>query len=429
MTVHPLLKRAFKGVGEGALIVLITCVALEASLWVLAGCNKKFHWLTASALTDTLPDPVLGSRLSPDYPDHDKDGFRNAAVLSAAEVVAMGDSQTYGTNVAMDQAWPQQLGKTSGKSVYNMGVPGYGPVHSLILTPHAIEKHPQWIVSALYDGNDLYDAFRMSYLDRQHPELVSTDPSVLDAIRGAEAKQSMETIVERLSKISDGHFDAYAPGGESTARPSLKNRCMTFIKTYSKTWNIARNIRRTVLERESSSQSSLMGRIGWKAMQEKARNSSGYWVTFEHGSVRTVFMPSYREIALHLDDPRIAEGAHISEGALKASAAEAQAAHAKFAILMIPTKELSFYEAFSGSGDPVIQQLSGLAAEEQVFRAAFKRDVCGGQGIVCIDPLPALTAALKAGQSPYPMDSDGHPNPHGHAILAREVWKGLGNRD
>jgi hypothetical protein len=60
------------------------------------------------------------------------------------------------------QAWPQQLALVSGKSVYNTGVPGYGPVHGLINTPAALKKHPQWLVSALYDSNDLYDAFRLS---------------------------------------------------------------------------------------------------------------------------------------------------------------------------------------------------------------------------------------------------------------------------
>jgi lysophospholipase L1-like esterase len=109
---------------------------------------------------------------------------------------------------------------------------------------------------------------------------------------------------------------------------------------------------------------------------------------------------------------------------MKASAAEAQAAGVRFAILMIPTKELAFYEAYSGQGDAVIEQLSDLARRETEFREKFKRDVCGGD-VVCIDPLPVLRDALKAGNCPYPMDSDGHPNPMGHAILAREVWKGL----
>jgi len=424
MAVLSLWRRTAKGIAEVCVVVLITLALLEAALWLLASRNKSVAVMTASALTDTLPDAALGSRLNPEYPGHDRDGFRNAAVLDRADLVAIGDSQTYGTNVQMKQAWPQQIAALGGETVYNMGVPGYGPVHYLMLTPHALAKKPAWVVTALYDGNDLYDSFRMVYLQNQMTDMASKDAAVLAAVRKAQAAEPIEDTVDRLSKIYDGDFHP-SVGSWARSNPSLKSRMGAAIKTYSKTWNLLRSIRRIVLEKGASSQAGLMGQMGWRSMKEKASASGGYWLPYENGDAKTIFVPSYRQIGLEMGDPRIEEGARISEEAMRRSDDEARAAQAKFAVLMVPTKELVFYEAFSGTGDATMKALSVLVSQEIAFREQFKRDVCD-KGILCIDPVPALTDSLRKGSCPYPMDSDGHPNPIGHAILAEAVWKATG---
>src|SRR2546421_1234104 len=76
----------------------------------------------------TVDDPQLGMRVVPYATGHDANGFRNASVPPKVDIVALGDSQTWGVNVHKDDAWPQQLEKLSGHSVYNMGVGGYGPI-------------------------------------------------------------------------------------------------------------------------------------------------------------------------------------------------------------------------------------------------------------------------------------------------------------
>ena len=98
MSALALSRRAAKGVAELCLILLITLLLLEAALWVLAAFNRNIAFMTDSVISETLPDAVLGRRLNPDYPSHDRDGFRNAEVLQQAEIVAIGDSQTYGAN-------------------------------------------------------------------------------------------------------------------------------------------------------------------------------------------------------------------------------------------------------------------------------------------------------------------------------------------
>jgi len=61
-----------------------------------------------------LPDPVTKVRPRPFYPDrkrngpHDVLGFRNHAVPVQADIIAIGDSQTYGWNVEIDQSWREE---------------------------------------------------------------------------------------------------------------------------------------------------------------------------------------------------------------------------------------------------------------------------------------------------------------------------------
>src|SRR6476620_1551944 len=69
-----------------------------------------------------VADPVLGQKLEPFTQEHDANGFRNDSVPQHAEVVVLGDSQTWGVNVKRQDAWPQQLSRLSERSVYNMGM-------------------------------------------------------------------------------------------------------------------------------------------------------------------------------------------------------------------------------------------------------------------------------------------------------------------
>ena len=75
------------------------------------------------------------------------------ALLESAVLVAPGDSQTYGTGVGADQAWPRILESIGGLPVYNMGVGGYGPTHSLLLLDEARTFQPSVVVEAFYFDN------------------------------------------------------------------------------------------------------------------------------------------------------------------------------------------------------------------------------------------------------------------------------------
>lgn len=104
-------------------------------------------------------DQVLGFRIEPNSGGHDAWGFRNPVVPPRADIVTIGDSFTYGSMVRAADSWPAVLGALSGRTVYNLGTPGYGPLqYAELLESRALRLKPDWVIVAVYYGNDFLDA-------------------------------------------------------------------------------------------------------------------------------------------------------------------------------------------------------------------------------------------------------------------------------
>lgn len=111
-------------------------------------------------------DKTLGYALPPhSFEDTDGNGFRNPSIPQSADIVALGDSQTYGFNALSADSWPSKLEKLGGRSVYNMGMGGYGPAQYYYLTDKALSFHPKLIIVGFYVGNDISDACNVFSLD------------------------------------------------------------------------------------------------------------------------------------------------------------------------------------------------------------------------------------------------------------------------
>jgi lysophospholipase L1-like esterase len=77
------------------------------------------------------------------------------------QVLALGDSFTWCTTVAPEDAWPSVLSRMSGLSTYNLGLPGRGLYEYLqILKQYGLKKTPRFVVLDVYEGNDYRDAVR-----------------------------------------------------------------------------------------------------------------------------------------------------------------------------------------------------------------------------------------------------------------------------
>src|SRR3990167_7493823 len=81
-----------------------------------------------------LSDPILGIRGKPflstfkGIGPHDSLGFRNEATPRVADLVTIGDSQTYGNNVLLSDSWPKVVESSlreRGLRVYDMSTGGW----------------------------------------------------------------------------------------------------------------------------------------------------------------------------------------------------------------------------------------------------------------------------------------------------------------
>lgn len=104
-------------------------------------------------------------------------GFCNPPSVSysadSVDVVALGDSFTWCTQVAPDQTWAYQLSRFDDiGTVYNLGRSGVGLYeHLAIFRRFGAQLQPEQVVMLFYEGNDYRDALRRSrYLAGLSPQ-------------------------------------------------------------------------------------------------------------------------------------------------------------------------------------------------------------------------------------------------------------------
>jgi lysophospholipase L1-like esterase len=130
---------------------------------------EKFIFKTEDFI---LQDPFTVTRARPLWPDqvsmgpNDILGFRNRAIPNVADVVALGDSQTYGNNVPLELNWPSRLKAHISHAdpvIYNIAVGSWEGLQYLEMFPKALFLKPRVVIVALYTGNDPLEAFAHTY--------------------------------------------------------------------------------------------------------------------------------------------------------------------------------------------------------------------------------------------------------------------------
>jgi len=383
-----------------AVLVLLVIGFLEITLGLLAFVSPRVDQLFATS--KGTPDARLGHRPDPAYPGHDRKGFRNPEVPAKAHIVALGDSQTYGTGVKPEDAWPRQLESMAGKTVYSMAYGGYGPAHSLILWDEAVALSPKIVIEAFYAGNDLFDSFNLVYNLGQLPELKSSDPQLQASVREAEQSESIAKHVSRM----------YLKGTTPVTRDGFSPRRL--LSRHSKIYGLLRRARneskRLVNKRNNTPQEK------WEMAKAYAAEHPAYCQVFSDGQFKTVFTSEYRLSALNLGDPRIAEGLQISLRAIHRMHELAATRNIRFLVVLVPTKETVFRGLWQ---HPSMSYLSLTENEERAWR--ITKDFLEYNSIEYLDALPVLQEQLATGIQPYQVSSDGHPNEHGHKAIAKFV--------
>lgn len=97
---------------------------------------------------------------------HDLAGFRNPAIPNVVDIVAIGDSQTYGLGATMAESWPHLItAGLAGASSYSMALGGWSAPQYLYMLGHAMRLRPRVVVVAFYVGNDPIEAYAQVYGD------------------------------------------------------------------------------------------------------------------------------------------------------------------------------------------------------------------------------------------------------------------------
>lgn len=383
--------------------VSIFCLA-ELMLYALINLFPDKFLGMQSPISQRIDDKVLGDRPNPKYHEHDKNGFRNITVPQRIDIIAMGDSQTYGTGVERDSAWPQQLQALTGLKVYNMSYGGYGPVHSLVLLNEAMKLSPKIVIEAFYAGNDLYDSFNISYYLNDFDYLKTHEREAIKRIKECETNKSLTQVVLEVYPY-DRKVEPTVPGVLDKA----KRFCYEHILLY-KLFSLSKSRVLTPKNEQNP----------WLTAKNKALNYPNDTLIFESQYFRTIFTPRYRLTAVNLGDPRIQEGLNISLKAISLMKERLANQGIQFGVVLIPTKELVFSSLVnkrnitnhSAQG----HYFSAIKYEQQMWEIVHR--YLQTNQVLFLDILPHLQKSLKSNVQPYQQTADGHPNHFGHEVIA-----------
>ncbi len=120
-----------------------------------------------------LQDPITRVRAAPLFDigpnasmgPNDLLGFRNKSIPNKADVVFIGDSQTYGNNASINENWPAHFLKNSvaHSSGYSMSVGGWAALQYFYMSKFTVVFNPKTVIIAFYSGNDSLESFGLAY--------------------------------------------------------------------------------------------------------------------------------------------------------------------------------------------------------------------------------------------------------------------------
>ena len=395
--------------GQVALL-LASLLLAEGLLQAASYWSLDVRRLLASGYDEpSFPDEQLGRRGNPLTPDHDSHGFRNAQRPAHADIVTLGDSQTYGVGVDASDAWPRVLSSLTNRSVYSMALPGYGPAQYLLLLDEALTLAPRRVIVAPYFGNDLFDCFRMSL---RHAEfLAPINPTLKTSAAALEREAPLAAEINRRFRL----------GAEETL-PTLPSRPFAhathlWVSRHVKLYGLLRTAKNQLARRQAHEP--LESRDFAPSVAALSTAQRQFAAPFDSGTWRTILTVPYRALALDDRDPRIRLGFEVCRDALVQLGERARAVGVTVLVVLLPTKERVFW---SRADDPErYPELRELVATED----RLKRELIAtlqSRGVPYLDLLVPLQAAA---QQPYFEDADGHPSPVGHRVIAAAIAEHL----
>ena len=218
LRLHPLLTNlALLG---GSLVVALGATELVLRLapgLLSEEARLRLSWQEQklSHAARTRPDSAIGFLYVPGGHDQvrqgdvrfsyttDRDGFRNAeSSPDQAQIVAVGDSWTFGFGVDDSVAWPRLLADSlRPMRVRNLGLIGSGPEqYTRILERFGLPLHPAVILYGVFPGNDLDDQEAFESVDAGRPARATSPSGGPTARRGGPRRSGSGAISPSRSR-------------------------------------------------------------------------------------------------------------------------------------------------------------------------------------------------------------------------------------
>lgn len=341
---------------------------------------------------DPVHDEFLGHKIKAGATGHDALGFRNRELPQQANIVAIGDSMTYGSGAPRDGAWPQQLATLGGDTVYNMGLGGYGPLQYLHLAGNQAKQFkPRQLLVSFYFGNDFIDAY-----------------------------MAPQTLPHWKAWRQSTSAAPTAPAPASGAAPAPQRRGAALRDWLSHHSVLYGMLRATVLEPFA-----VMEQKGLAAQMTTDQRWS--WADPAAPSVVTVFTPQQRASAQDTSQPSVREGMQITKLAFAAIKDEADKQGVPLMVVLIPTREKAYCPYLKTTGATLPPAYQKLCVIEEANKAELVQ-AFNAKDIAFVDPTAALEAEVARHIQIYPPTSDGHPTALGHKAIAESVLVALKKR-
>lgn len=354
---------------------LLIFFSLILALVVAEGFSRIFFDPIDFLKPQTVSDEVLRYKIEPNSGAHDSWGFRNKSVPDSAEIVALGDSHTYGISARASNSWPNMLQRITNKRVYNLSLGGYGPAEYLYLMEEkALKLDPELIIVGFYLGNDLKDSLSAVY-----------SVPIWEDLRNAEVASVLEDNKDEKIAANNNIGD----------------------------WFSAHSVLYRIVS------SSFIG----DNLRQSRRMKKGEDILMlevpEYG-IHTGFTPDRRLEGLSLRNPEVREGLRLTLVLFNKMNQLAQENDIEFLVVIIPTKESVFSEFILKSEEPAdFSKINRLMQNEEVVNKLVKtyfRD----HSIPYVDMLDPLRNAAGEEQI-YPNNFGGHTNKNGYRIIAESI--------
>jgi hypothetical protein len=372
---------------------LLAVFAIIFATLVAEGITRLFFDPVDYLWRKELPDEMLRYGVEPNTAGHDSWGYRNESVPERVDIVAIGDSQTYGESAPARYSWPSTLESIAGDKVYNMGLGGYGPAEYFYLMEHkAPLLKPKLIIAGFYLGNDLADTYAAVYSVPYWMDLRKPEPSTIEDA----SRDSHTELVEKEIIQSPPQRVTFKPGVYAAAN-----------------WLAGHSVLYRVIT------ATYLGDI----IRQNAMIEMGEEITMlkdDAYGINTGFTPERRLQALDLDKPDIREGLELSLNFFNKMNELAAKNGLGFLVVIIPTKESVYGEFIEGNrglqySDKIDRLLENERRVNKMVQSYFKE-----HNIPYLDLLGPLGNAAKH-EHLYPNNYSGHFNDNGNRVIAESI--------